>query len=48
MQVYNSIDDSIPYNIDSCPILIDKIQPIRSLEYWSRNKEYKARQIYIF
>ena len=32
----------IPYNIDSGPILIDKLKPIRSLGSWSRDKEYEA------
>ena len=32
----------IPCNVDLGPILIDKLQPIRSLESWTRNKEHEA------
>ena len=32
----------IPCNVDLCPILIDKLQPIRSLGSQSRDEEYEA------
>ena len=32
----------IPCNVEMCPILIDKPQPIKSQESWSRDEKYKA------
>ena len=32
----------IPCNVDSGPILIDKLKPIRSLGSWKRDEEYEA------
>lgn len=41
MRAYN-YKIPIPCNVDLGPILIDKLQPIRLLESYSRDEEYEA------